>query len=168
MSAPDESVIDETLRKVWSREQAHGREPVFTRTPLDELLALEGGEEVEEHSIRLDAFRRLLDYYFADGPHPGVVIRRVFAIAKALRPSLVLNMSLEEIGLMLGETKAAGSWRIKQLVNRPVAARSGHGTQLPWQKSAKACANYAASSSGNSNRSQRKKPKKSNNQKNHL
>lgn len=160
MSAPDEVVIDEVLRKVWSREQAHGREPVYTRTPLDELLAMEGGEDPEEHVIRLEAFRRLLDFYFAEGPHPGVVIRRVFALAKALRPTLVLNMSLEEIGLMLGETKAAGSWRIKQLVNRPVAAKSGHTSQLPWQKSAKACASYATASAGNSNRCQRKKPKK--------
>jgi hypothetical protein len=144
MSEITEEKITDTLKRVWAREQAAGRDPVYSTTPLDELLAREGGEEVEEHLIRLEAFRRLLEYFFGDGPHPGQVIRRVFAITKALRPTLVLNMSLEEIGLMLGETKAAGSWRIKQLVNRPIARSCGHETNLPWQKSSTAVASYAA------------------------
>jgi hypothetical protein len=162
MSEITEEAIEEVLRTVWSREQAHGREPAYMRTPLDELVSMESGDAADEHAIRLEAFRRLLEFFFSDGPHPGYVIRRVFAVTKALRPSLILNMSLEEIGLMLGETKAAGSWRIKQLVNRPIAAASGHGSQLPWQKSASACEKYAARAAGNSNRSQKKKktPKK--------
>ena len=144
MSEITEEKITEVLKRVWAREQAAGRDPVYTVTPLDELLARESGEEVEEHIIRVEAFRRLLEYFFGDGPHPGLVVRRVFAITKALRPSLILNMSLEEIGLMLGETKAAGSWRIKQLVNRPISRSCGHTTQLPWQKSSSAVASYAA------------------------
>lgn len=156
MSEISEEAIEEVLRSVWSREQAHGREPVYMRTPLDELVSMESSDSGDEHIIRLEAFRRLLEFFFSDGPHPGYVVRRVFAVTKALRPQLILNMSLEEIGLMLGETKAAGSWRIKQLVNRPIAA-GGHGSQLPWQKSHSACAKYAARAQGNSNRSKKKK-----------
>lgn len=147
-----EQRITETLRVAWSREQAAGRDPVYTRTPLDEMIAREEGEVLEEHLIRLEAFRRLMSIFFADGPHPSDVMRRVYAFAKALRPELILNMSCEEVGAIFGETKASVSYRIKQLVNRPIMAHSGHGTQLPWQKSSSACATYAARAKGNTNR----------------
>lgn len=155
-----EEKITETLRVAWSREQLAGRAPAYTRTPLDEMVAREEGEPVEEHLIRLEAFRRLLALFFADGPHPGDVMRRVYAFTKALHPELILNMSCEEIGGMFGETKAAVSYRIKQLVNRPISAHSGRSAQLPWQKSSSACAKYAARAKGNQNRRNHKPKKK--------
>jgi hypothetical protein len=161
MSDPNEEVINEVLSRAYSREQAHGRPPIYFRTPLDEVLAAESGDSLDEGIIRQEARDRMLEYFFGDGPHPGHVVRRIFAMAKAIKPHLVLNMSLEEMGLMLGETKAAGSWRIKQLINRPLAGTRCAGTHLPWQKSASAVAKYAAAAVGNHNRSQGSKKKKS-------
>ena len=151
------------LSRAYSREQAHGREPVYFRTPLDEILQQEGrfgADEDDEAIIRQEARSQMLEYFFGDGPHPGQVVRRVFAMAKAIRPHLVLNMSLEELGLMLGETRAAGSWRIKQLINRPLAGTRCAGVVLPWQKSQSAVASYARAARGNHNRSHGSKKKK--------
>lgn len=160
MSEPTEEKITETLRRAYSREQAHGREPVYFRTPLEDLMSREEGEDTDEYSIKREAFDRMLDYFFADGPHPGTVMRRVFAWAKALRSELLLNMSLDEIGKMFGEGRAAQSWRIKQLVTRPLKASGAKGSHLPWQKSPTAVEKYSASAIGNRNRRGGKKLKK--------
>jgi hypothetical protein len=152
-------IVNETLRVVYSREQLAGREPVLTRTPLDEVMAREEGEPIDAYAMRIEAMRDLMSYFFAEGPHPEAVLKRVFAVAKAIFPQLVFNMSCEEIGLLFGETKAAVSYRIKLLVNRPIAALFGHKVQLPWQKSSSACAIYAARAKGNQNR-RNHKPKK--------
>lgn len=151
-----EQKIDMTLRHAWSREQSAGREPVYTRTPIDEMISREDGEPLDEYLMRVEAMRDLMGYFFADGPHPAAVLKRVFAVAKAIFPELVLNMSCEEIGLLFGETKAAVSYRIKLLVNRPIAALFGHGVQLPWQKSSIACAKYREQALGNTNRRKKK------------
>jgi len=157
MSELSEEVIQEVLSSAYSREQAHGREPVYFRTPLDEILSREAGETSDEAAIRLEARLEMLEWFFGDGPHPGHVMRRVFAMAKSIKSGLILNMSLEEMGLMLGETKAAGSWRIKKLINRPLVAMGFSGVVMPWQKSASAVDEYASAARGNHNRRNGKK-----------
>lgn len=157
MSAFHEERITETLRHAWSREQAAGREPVYTRTPIDEMISREDGEAIDAYLMRVEAMRDLMRYFFAEGPHPAAVLKRVFAVAKAIFPDLVLNMSCEEVGMLFGETKAAVSYRIKLLVNRPIAALFGHSVQLPWQKSSSACAKYRSQAMGNTNRRNTKK-----------
>jgi len=147
-----ETVIDATLKRVYSREAAHGREPVYHRTPLAELISREEGESSEEFAIRCEGADRQLEYFFADGPDPRHVIRRVYAWVKARRADLILNMTHHEIGLLLGESRAAGSYRVKKIVNRRLKAAGFLGTQLPGQKSSSACEKYAAAAEGNHNR----------------
>ena len=86
MSDPNEEVINEVLSRAYSREQAHGRPPIYFRTPLDEVLAAESGDSLDEGIIRQEARDRMLEYFFGDGPHPGHVVRRIFAMAKAIKP----------------------------------------------------------------------------------
>lgn len=147
-----EEIIDETLRRVYSREQAHGREPVFHRTPLEDLVAKEAVETIDEFEIRCEGAERLLEYFFADGPDPRHVIRRVYAWVKSQRADLLLNMTHHEIGLLLGESRAAGSWRVKKIINSRLKSAGFLGTQVPGQKSLSACKKYAAAAEGNHNR----------------
>ena len=100
---------------------------------------------------------RMLEFFFADGPDPSSVVRRVYAWAKSVRSDLLLNMSHHEIGMLLGEGRAAGSWRVKQIINRRLTESGAKGDRLPWQKSSTACAKYAAAARGNSNRRNGKK-----------
>lgn len=147
-----ESTIDATLKRVYSREQALGREPVYHRTPLEDLIAQEDGETSDDFAIRCEGADRQLEYIFADGPDPRHVIRRLYAWVKARRSDLLLNMTHHEIGLLLGETRAAGSWRVKKIVNSRLKSAGFKGTQLAAQKSSSACEKYAASAKGNNNR----------------
>lgn len=125
-------------------------EATAPRTPLDELLAAEEGEvEQEERSEVLVA---MLCFLAADGPHPGAIVRRFYALAKALRPELIGHMSVEEIGLMMGETPAAVSWRIKRIFSDYQRERGVKGFKAVFQKSDSAREAYARAQRGNNNR----------------
>ena len=58
---------------------------------------------------------QFLEYIFAEGPHPGRVIRRCYALAQTFRTDLILEMSREDLAIMLGETRAANSKRLQML-----------------------------------------------------
>lgn len=131
-------------------------------TPLSDLLATEraDGIQTEEEKIRDEAFARLVDFLFADGPHPGCVVRRIFALAKAIRPQVLCTMSLEEIHLMLGETRAAGSWRIKKIFSGYLAAAGGRAVKARFQKLDTARAAMSRAQRGNHNRADGARRKK--------
>lgn len=133
-------------------------EPVTTSTPLDALLRAEEAEP-EAHAIREEAFDGLMNYLFSDGPHPGCVVRRAYALAKSIRPELIAHMSLEDLGQMLGETRAAQSWRIKKIFSNYLASAGCRATHARFQKSATACDKYSAVQRGNHNRRNGRKQK---------
>lgn len=137
--------------------RADGYTTVEHRNPLSELLAKEDGPVMEEAEIRTEAFRALMDFLFADGPHPGVVVRRVYALAKAICPARLAYMSLADLGLMLGETRAAQSWRVKKIFSYKLQAAGAKATHAAFQKRAGAVAKYAAAQKGNTNRKGRRK-----------
>lgn len=139
------SRCDRTLRAVYHRTGGGGYggaagewEFIDHATPVSLLLDAEvqeiaararAGEELHPEEAELleeamgshgpasarDEPWRLLDYLFGEGPHPGKVIRRAYALAQTFRPSLILGMSREDIAIMLGETRAANSKRLQML-----------------------------------------------------
>lgn len=146
--------IDEVLYKAAVTTNGFA---ATTHTPLDALLAREGGDdgEVEEarHDGRKEAFGALLDYFFAEGPEPLALIRRIYAVAKAIRPHLLGDMSLEDIALLCGDGgRATVGERIKRIYNRYIEERGGGRVKAGFQKSETACGKYAAAQKGNSNR----------------
>lgn len=147
-----EERIDAILRNAYQGEVAHGREPVFHRTPLHEVVGREEGEEENDFAAKGEALSVVLEYIFQDGPHPGHVVRRVYALARIRRSDLLLNMSLEEIGMMLGETRAAQSWRIDKIFSGYLKKAGMKGFRLPWQKPDEARAKYKKGAQGNTNR----------------
>lgn len=143
-----EARINGVLAKCYRKEVARGREPIYHATPLDDLLRAEEGDEDEREKM----LGQVLDYLYGDGAHPGAVLRRVYGLAKAVRPHLIMNMSLHEMGLMFGETRAAACARILRIFNGYLKKSDGHEITLPWQKSAEAKAKFSAKQKGNSNR----------------
>lgn len=93
---------------------------------------------------RFETFHRLMNFFYGDGPHPCAVLRRLYAIAYALRPDLVLHMGDRDIGQMFGETPAAVSWRMHRIFDGKlhVRAMKREGSRESYSESAK----------GNSNR----------------
>lgn len=143
-----EKRINDVLARSFRREVGRGREPVYVRTPLDDLIEAEEGDE----DARSKMLGQVLDYFFADGPHPGAVLRRVFGLAKAVRPQLIMHMSLHDLGQMFGDGRAAWSFRIKSIFNGYLKKMTGMDFTLPWQKSPGAVAKYSEAQKGNSNR----------------
>lgn len=145
----DEKRIGETLAQVYWKK-GFRQEAVTTRTPLADLLAKEEAADVQEE--RRETLGVLLRYFFADGPHPGAVVRRLFAVAKAVAPELIVDMTVEELGLMFGETKAAQSWRIKKIFSNYQRDRGVKGFKAAFQKSEHSTAAFSRAQRGNHNR----------------
>ncbi|HEX2099023.1 MAG TPA: hypothetical protein VHF69_00080 [Candidatus Synoicihabitans sp.] len=139
--------------------RGYAMEATTNRTPLSDLLAQEAdGEDAEGlMRARLETFYRFIDFAFADGPHPASVMRNFFAVVHALRPDALLNMSCRDIGLLLGRTGAAHSWRVKKLFSDFLKDHDARGFKARWQKSETATAAYSAAQRGNTNRRGTKK-----------
>lgn len=144
--------IERRLGIVYRRE---GFEVPDNDTPLDALLAKEDNTADHEPDwlVRCEALRGLLAYFFAEGPHPGVVLRRVFAVTWALDRSLVANMTQTDMAIMFDETKASQSWRIKKIFSGYLQKWGAKGFKAPGQKTETAGRAYAAAAMGNKNRS---------------
>jgi hypothetical protein len=118
------------------------------------LSALQGADEDEGAAgcaVRREACRRWLGPVWADG-RLGEALKAFYAITRSYWPGLVLNMSGEQMAAFFGQTRAAESERVHRLVNRPIERASGRRMTLRFQKSATACAKYAAGARGNTHR----------------
>ncbi|PAW76800.1 MAG: hypothetical protein B9S32_13765 [Verrucomicrobia bacterium Tous-C9LFEB] len=143
-----EARIEHVLRGVFQNGEAVSSD---NHTPLDALIAKEESMGLD-WDVRAEGINRLLDYFFVDGVHPGRVIRRVYAIAWALKRGGVERMSQTDIAALLGETRAAQSKRIRMIFNGHLAKSGFRACQAPGQKSASAVKTYSARQKGNHNR----------------
>lgn len=149
-----------------SRAASRMHEAVDVNTPVDELMLSEEAEAFERLASDDEAGRRLLlaffdrffDFLYEDGPHPGWVLRRVFALARRYRPELILKMNGTDLGLMFGETRAAQSWRMQAIFDRLKLSgvRGARGGGFKCEASRES---YSEAARGNSNRSKQKKKK---------
>ncbi len=137
--------------------RGYSQESITTETPLTELIQAE--ERTAVAGEKGDVLKRMMQFFYADGQHPGAVLRRVFAVAKAIDPELLGHMNLEELGLMFGETKAAQSWRVKKIFSDYQKERGVKGFKANFQKSETACGAMSRAQRGNKNRSGKKRKK---------
>jgi hypothetical protein len=138
-------------------------------TPLDALIEKEDAEDdgsdhakadarAVEALIRRDAFSGLMGYFFAEGPEPLALIRRVYAVAKATRPDLLGDMSLQDLALLCGDGgRATVSARIERIYNKFIEERGGGKVKAAFQKSETACSKYREVQRGNDNRKRGKR-----------
>src|SRR5581483_12076713 len=94
-------------------------------------------ETLAEYEQRMEAMRKLLRFAFYEGASPGLVVRRVFCLAKwrQVHSSVLLDKTLQQLGTMFGETRAAWSWRVKHVINRFLEHRRVRGNFGSFQKS---------------------------------
>jgi hypothetical protein len=108
---------------------------------------------------RLRGMAAMLDYFFEDGPHPLAVIRRVYAVVKAIRSTLILKMSAAQIAVLCDDGKgrtcdgrATVVARIKRLFSEPIKKKGMRGFKASFQKTEDAGRSYSGSAKGNQNR----------------
>lgn len=134
------------------------------QTPFEELddreadvLDKDGREGV---LLMLESHFWLLDFLFADGPHPGVVMRRLYAWVKKYRPSAIWDAGYRELGELLGESHGAMEWRIGKLLDDYAKSKGMKGVKMPWQRGAEVSAKLSTAQQGNVNRLGGKKCRK--------
>ncbi len=149
------------VESALERAAARMHEAVEWRTPLDELMLSEAAERMgdvhseDEMALLVEFFRRVFDFIFEEGAHPGWVLRRVYALARRYRPDLILHMNGTDLGLLFGETRAAQSYRMQLIFDR-LRMSGVRGFRGGGCKSEESRATYAASAAGNHNRSKKK------------
>ena len=160
--------VNETLGVVFRK---NGFEAVDYSNPAQDLMDKErrAGVDVdelrdesvseEEAATREETFNSLLDFVFRDGPHPGVVMRRLYATAWAFRKDLIGDMSQRDLAKMFEETPGAMSWRVNRMFTDYFKSAGIRG-RLAGQKPLEAVAKYAEAAKGNQNRKGGKKSKK--------
>jgi hypothetical protein len=95
--------------------------------------------------------RRLLELVFAEGYRAPRAVRRLWALAMALRPELLCHPTCASVAEVFGETRAAVSARVRRVFNVPIKGAGGVA-QAAFQKRAEVVEKYRAAQKGNQNR----------------
>jgi hypothetical protein len=123
------------------------------KTPLSTLLEAEDGSaEGDLAKIRREVVAQFLGLCFQDGIHPASAMKNLYAIAHALSPETFGHMTCADIAQLFGESKAAHSWRVKQIFSKLPRSRGARPITLGWQKSPAAVEKYRQAARGNTNR----------------
>lgn len=141
MSHEHDARINSTLARVAAK-RGFQQEAVTTYTPLAALLSREEGDDEEAMRIKIETFNRFIDYCMQNGPHPGAVMRNFYALVHALRPEAALNMTCKEHAMLFGQTKAAHSWRVKQIFTGYLKESGAKAFKAGFQKSEVAVESY--------------------------
>lgn len=156
--------MHEALRSYYARGGTDTVEPATIQTPFLELLGKEGdadeGEVGEwEWRQRILGVRAMFRWILAEGFHPLKIMKRLYAIGRALDLEPFNRLTMREQGLMFSETKAAVSWRMKQLSGL-IKGLGMNGHRLAGQKTSRASDAARAAALGNHNRANGKARRK--------
>ena len=157
----------------WGEGDEPVREVVTLTTPADAAMAREerpylslqealsprvklGGDFAtdEEMEIRLEAWEAFLSYIFQGGRvNPWQGLKNLIAAVRKVRPELLNGMTATDVGIILGETKAAVSAREIARVEGQLKRWGVRGYQcLGGSKTESARQSFAKSAKGNTNR----------------
>lgn len=150
---------NEALTRHFDRVGGWGQ--VDRRMPFQDMLMAEddgqdeppGEYELIQRRAAVRAFFRFLKMH---GESPAAMLKQMAAAGRACSVEPFSRMTMEEIGRLFSETKAAHSWRCKVL-SHEIELSGQRGSQLPGQKKAAASEVYRKIRKGNSNRKGGKK-----------
>lgn len=147
----EEIRIHRVLTTAYQRERTgeiHSPEPMTVRDIFEQAP----GDGEEEMRIKTETTRRLINFLFQDGPHPGHTLRLLYLLTQQIAPEQILNMNGSELADIFGETRAAWSARVKRIFNNYLSKAGAKGFKSRTQRSETARAAYAAGARGNTNR----------------
>lgn len=144
--------MEEAIDGVLHRNAAYAHLATSPRTPLEDLLAGEALDDVDEETrmaLRLETFRAMMGFFFQSGPDPLAVLRNVFAVGKAVSPHLMGDMSMDDIAIICADGgKATVSARIQRIYSKTLED-AGMSGKASCQKTSE---KYRTSQLGNNNR----------------
>lgn len=132
-----------SLKRFFDRT---GWQPVESHMPFEDMLEAEddgedgkpGEYELRQRMMGVKAFFRFLK---ARGVHPAAMLKQLVAAGRACHEEPFHSMTMGEAGMLMGEGKAAHSWRCK-IISREIELSGQKGTKLPGQKGKDASESY--------------------------
>jgi hypothetical protein len=118
----------------------------------EELLALVLEQMAERDGMRQRVLRVLMDFFFAPGPEPLLVLERVFMVARVMHEDHAWKMNLTEMATLLGRSKQDWQSIEERVLEDLVQRYSRVEFVMGAGKSAAARATYAANKKGNTSR----------------
>lgn len=157
-SAEEHAGAVEAMLSAIYRSSGHGSESCEMHTPLDALLEKESAAAVEDDHYAAGSFMlgKFLEWVCAGGVDPRKHMQRFYMVVRALKPSLLRNMSGEQVSLIFAQTRAAESARLAMLGGLYKSAGYKH-TAFRVQKSETARRRMSVAQLGNKNRKGGKK-----------
>ncbi|MDP1580702.1 MAG: hypothetical protein Q8M02_10505 [Candidatus Didemnitutus sp.] len=162
MAAPEASAaaarkhgwrITAALARAHRRER-HTYQASATPSAVDRLRAAAPDTPAAEVELRDAALVRWVRHLWQGRSSLVEALKHFYTIARALAPERVLNMTGEEIATFFGQGRAAQSAREKAQINKRLERAGVRATTMRFQKSATACAKYAAAARGNHHRAE--------------
>lgn len=143
-------VADKQVADAWQRQ---GGQVPWDEVEHSDLTAADvvhvdvAGQSVEE--IRRTVFLALMEFFWAEGPHPIKVLKRLFHITLNVDPKRLYFMNQTQLARLLNETRAAFCAREKKVWEEFLSSRGFVGTRGPGKKSDEARATYRRLRRGN-------------------
>lgn len=147
-----DDVLDAAYHRMGVQAPRHNGRPVLVM--VRDALPPPNDEEL---IIWLEAWGAFLTILFAEGASPLKVLKRLFAFVWAVRRELLVNMTQTELGLLMGETRAAVSHRVNVVYSDYLKRMGFRGTRLPGQKSETSRETFARKAAGNTSRASGRK-----------
>lgn len=158
--------VDAVDRQIHSMLQAaahrrgHAMEAVAPMSSLSELFGEIQSEDEEIRLAQIEAINRFIFLLVQDGLHASMVCANFYAALEFMQPEIVDFLGVREVGMLTGHSGASHSWRVKHIMGERLWKLAGKKFQTRRQRSELACANYAKSARGNSNRRKAKPVKR--------
>lgn len=151
-----EKAVNEVSLEAW-REA--GREEQLMKpawVTLGEVLDEPEAHEAEDFEnwkkYRVLVVAQMMNFLWADGPHPIKALKRLFAITRRISPQHLCAMTLDQVAILLNETKQATQTREERVVEDLLKGLGFKSTKAPRGKSAEARANYSKLRKGSQSR----------------
>ena len=142
---------DAEVCAAWQRNGGHVPWDEVVHSNLTAHDVVEG-EELDGHTageVRRIAFHALMDFIWAEGPHPLRALKRLFHITLNIDPKRLYFMNQSHLAKLLNETRAAFSARDIRVWEQFLEQRGFFGSRAPGKKSDEARQRYSREKQGN-------------------
>jgi hypothetical protein len=134
--------MHDALRSWHERGGRGASEPAIVDVPFDELLLsvgdnLDGEAGDYEWRQRILGAKLVFRWILAEGFHPLKIMKRLFAVGRAMNIAPFSELTMTEQGKMFSEERATVSWRMKVLSGL-IKLQGMRGHRLAGQKTERA------------------------------
>lgn len=118
---------------------------------LDEPAPQEAQDFEHWKKYRVIVVAQMMNFLWADGPHPIKALKRLFAITRRISPQHLCSMTLDQVAILLNETRQATQTREEQVVEA-LLKKLGFKAKAHRGKDAQARAAYSKQRKGTKSR----------------